>query len=84
MHRGKVLHALLSEINGAKGLRILRFQPLEDAMKTGANLVLEIRRWLSIDVQFTCPCLEGSFSGSMPPVAVNDGIAEQTIKPGHN
>ena len=84
MHRGKVLHALLSEINGTKGLRILRFQALEDAMKTGTNLVPEIRRWLSINLQLTCPCLEGSFSGSVSPVAVNDGIAEQTIKPGHN
>ena len=84
MRRGKVLHALLSKVNGAKGLRILRFQAIEDAMKTGANFVLELRRWLSIDFQFTCPCLEGSFSGNMSPVAVNDGIAEQTIKPGHN
>ena len=53
MRRGKVLHTLLSEIDRAKGLRILRFQPLENAMKTGANLVLEIRRWLSIHLQFT-------------------------------
>jgi hypothetical protein len=40
----EILHALLSEINGAKGLRVLRFQVLEDAMQTGANLVLHIRR----------------------------------------
>jgi hypothetical protein len=81
---GEVLHALLSEINGAKGLRVLRFQTLEDAMQTGADLVLQIRRWLSGDLQLTCPCLKGSFSGSMSPVAVNHSIAEQTVKPGHN
>jgi hypothetical protein len=47
---GEVLHTLLSEINGSKGLSVLRFQALEDAMKTGADLVLEIRRWLDGDL----------------------------------
>jgi hypothetical protein len=81
---GEVLHALLSEINGTKGLRVLRFEALEDATKTGADLVLEIRRWLSGGLQLTCPCLKGSFSGSVSPVVVNHSIAEQTVKPGHN
>ena len=81
---GEVLHALLSEINGAKDVRVLRFQTIEDAMKTGADLVLEVRRWLSGDLQLTGPCLQGSFPGSVSPVAVNHSIAEQTVKPGHN
>ena len=72
---GEVLHALLSEIYCAKSLRVFRFQTPEDAMKTGADLVLEIRRWLSGDLQLTCPCLKGSFSGSVSPVAVNHSIA---------
>jgi hypothetical protein len=53
-------------------------------MKTGADLVLEIRRWLSGDLPVTFPCLQGSFSGSVSPVAVNHSIAEQTVKPGHH
>jgi hypothetical protein len=81
---GEVLHALLPEINGAKGLRVLRFQTLEDAMKTGADLILEVRRWLSGDLQLTCPCLKGSFFGSVSSVAVNHRIAEQTVEPGHH
>jgi hypothetical protein len=81
---GEVLHALLFEINGANGLRVLRFQTLEDGMQTGADLVLQIRRWLSGDLQLTRPCLQGSFSGSVSPVAVNHSIAEQTVKPGHD
>jgi hypothetical protein len=81
---GEVLHALLSEINGAKDVRVLRFQTIEDAMKTGADLVLEVRRWLSGDLQLTCPCLKGSFFGSVSPITVDHSIAEQTVKPGHN
>jgi hypothetical protein len=53
-------------------------------MKTGADLVLEIGRWLSGDLKFTRPCLKGSFSGSVSPIAVNHSIAEQTVEPGHN
>src|ERR1700722_11917831 len=81
---GEILHTLLSEINGANGLRVLRFQTVDDAMKTDANLVLEIGRRLSGDLQLTCPCLKGSFFGNVSPVAVNHSITEQTVKPGHN
>jgi hypothetical protein len=41
---GEVLYALVSEIDVTKGLRVLRFQPLKDSVKTGADLVLEASR----------------------------------------
>ena len=41
---GKLLHALFSQIDSAKNLRVLRFQTVKNGMKTSADLVLKISR----------------------------------------
>lgn len=79
---GEVLHSLLSEINGAKRLGVLRLQATEDAIKASADLVPEIRRRLGKSLQLMRPCRKRSFPGGMAPVAVNHRIPEQAVKPG--
>lgn len=44
--RGKVLHALLSKIDGTEGLGVLRLQAVENAVKAGADLILQVSRCL--------------------------------------
>lgn len=78
------LHALFSQIDGTKNLRVLRFQAVEDGMKTGTDLVLKIRRWLSRTLQLPCPRFKSFVFRNMPSVAVNHSIPEQTVKPGHS
>jgi hypothetical protein len=41
---GVVADALLSEIDGAESFGVLRLETVQNAMKAGADLVLEVRR----------------------------------------
>lgn len=84
MPLGEVLHALLSEINRAENLRVLRFEAVEDAMKAATDLVLEVKGRLSRALQLTYPSLKRFVFGGLPPVAINHCIAQQSVEPGHS
>src|ERR1700730_1471931 len=79
----KILQTLLSEIDGAKHLRILRLEAAQDPMQAGADLVVKIRRGLFRRFQLVCPGLKSFVRGRPSPVTVNHCIAEQTVEPGH-
>ena len=79
---GELLYALLSQVNSAKDLCVLGFEPVQDAMKTGADLILKLNRWLSSALKLPCPCLKRPVFRSSSSIAVNHRIAEQAIEPG--
>ena len=79
----KILQTLLSEIDATQNLRILRLEPIQDPMQTGADLVVKVWGWLGRRFQLTGPSLKRFVCGRTSPVAINHGIAEQAVEPGH-
>ena len=79
----KVLQPLLAKIDGSKNRRVLRLEPIEDAVEAGADFVVELRRWLRCSLQLTCPRLKRFILGRVSPIGIDYSIAEQAVEPGH-
>ena len=72
----EILQTLLSEIDGAQDLGILRLEPVHDPMQAGAHLVVKVWRWLGGCLQLMCPGLKSFVRGRPSPVTINHSIAE--------
>jgi hypothetical protein len=72
----EILQTLLSEIDGAQDLRILRLEPVYDPMQAGTHLVVKVWRWLGGCLQLMCPGLKSFVRGRPSPVTINHSIAE--------
>jgi hypothetical protein len=79
----EILYPLLSQIDGTQDLGILRLEPVQNPMQTGADLIVKVWRWLGRRLQLTYPSLKSLVRGSPSPVAINHSIAEQAVEPGH-
>jgi hypothetical protein len=79
----EILQTLLSEIDGAQGLGILRLEPVQDPMQAGAHLVVKVWGWLGRGLQLMGSSPESFVRGCPSPVTINHSIAEQAVEPGH-
>ena len=79
----EILQTLLSEIDGAEDLGILRLEPVYDPMQARAHLVVKVWGWLGRGLQLTCPGLKSFIRGLPSPVTIDHRIAEQTVEPGY-
>lgn len=81
---GKIRRVLLLQIDRADRFRVLRLQPVHDAFKATAYLVLDVRSWLGNPFQLARPRLQSPLFRALPPGAVNRSIAQQPVEPGHS
>ena len=81
---GEIPQTLLAKIDRAESLGVFRLQAIEYANKTGAGFFLEIGRQLGGAFELAAKRFKGSFLGRVPPVGVDDRVAEQAVEPGGN